>query len=300
MCAPVEIIVTIGLILQVKELESQLLIERRLARQHVDTKLAEQQQQHQQMKQLQEEQSTATMRPPLANRPIGFEKNFNEPLSSTLIKDQVNLARPLTENNKSFKPPIPFPLTDGLIKYIDPTEKENNPEMVEQSLPPKRTGRASLCTAARRVPIVPAPRRNSLIPFPSAPLSSAPFPPPFLPLPPIQAGKKEDTEEPEDCLPKQIPADSPKGLKSGGKKLSSILRRSLQKKIQMKSPMQQHMRKGGVNVGMEKVRVSIGSRGRMAHRVLLSNARRVGTKEIQQKQSQKEKWNTGTAGRTVL
>jgi kinesin family member C2/C3 len=62
------------------------------------------------------------------------------------------------------------------------------------------------------------------------------------------------------------------------------------------------MRRVGVNVGMEKVRESIGSSGRMAHRVL-SNAQRV-TKETQLKQSKREKergWSIGTAApRTVL
>ena len=65
----------------------------------------------------------------------------------------------------------------------------------------------------------------------------------------------------------------------------------------MKSPLQQHMRRGGVNVGMEKVRVSIRSRGRMGHRVLLGNSKRAGNVEFQQKNSRKEKekgWNAGT------
>ncbi|KAL3508896.1 hypothetical protein ACH5RR_028297 [Cinchona calisaya] len=69
-------------------------------------------------------------------------------------------------------------------------------------------------------------------------------------------------------------------------------------------PMQQHMRSVGANVGMEKVRVSIGSREKMAHRVL-SNARR-GAKDKQQKKSKREKergLNIGSAAeaaRTIL
>ncbi|KAM1032174.1 hypothetical protein ACFX13_036648 [Malus domestica] len=66
--------------------------------------------------------------------------------------------------------------------------------------------------------------------------------------------------------------------------------------------MPPHMRKG-VNVGMEKVRVSIGSRGRMAHKVFLGNGRRAGTKESQKRISHREKergWNIiGTAARTA-
>ncbi|GLT53938.1 hypothetical protein SLA2020_271720 [Shorea laevis] len=117
---------------KVKELESQLLIERKLARQHVDTKIAEQQQQ-QQMKHQQEEQNTAPMRPPLATRPLGSYKNLNEPVSSTLGKDQLNLTRPFSENNIS-NPSMPLHPTDGFVKYIDPTEKENNIGMAEQPL----------------------------------------------------------------------------------------------------------------------------------------------------------------------
>lgn len=277
-------------------MESQLLIERKLARQHVDTKIAEQQQQ---MKHQEEEQNTVPMRLPLANRPLGSHKNLNETISSTMSKDQVNLTRPLPENNVS-KSHMPLHPTDGFIKYMDPAEKENNPEKAEQPLLPKRTGRVSICTMERRIPAPPAPRRSSLIPLPPAP-SSATLPLSLLPFPPYQADKKEDTNvcEANNCLPEQTPCDSPKRTKIGGnKKLSSILRRSVQRKI--------HIRKGGVNVGMEKVRISIGSRGRMmAHRALLGNNNtRAGTnKESQQKQIRKEKergWNIGTVGRTVV
>ncbi|KAF5948728.1 hypothetical protein HYC85_014685 [Camellia sinensis] len=276
---------------KIKELESQLLIERRLARQHVDSKLAEQQQQQQQQ----------LTRPPLATRPLGIHKNFNEG------KEQVNQTRPLTENNNSYKVQSPPPPTESFVKHNDPTEKENNPEISEQPLPiPKRTGRASLCPIAQRFPAAPAPRRNSLIPLPSAPGSVKFTQPLLLPLQPIlQTNREEESDgaEAKRAVPEPTPWDSPKEHKSGGKKLSSVLRRSLQKRIQMRSPMQQHMRRGGINVGMEKVRVSIGSRGRAAHRVLLGSGRRTTTKDVQQKQSQREKekgWNIGTAGRTVV
>ncbi|KAF2314472.1 hypothetical protein GH714_026798 [Hevea brasiliensis] len=111
---------------KVKELESQLLIERKLARQHVDSRIAEQQQQ--QMKLQQDEQNSAPLRPPLANRLLGTNKNFCEPNSTEVGEDQVNSSQPLVENN-GYKPTFPILLTDGIAKYIDPTEKENNPEM---------------------------------------------------------------------------------------------------------------------------------------------------------------------------
>ncbi|KAM7503823.1 hypothetical protein LguiB_002727 [Lonicera macranthoides] len=274
---------------KIKELESQLLIERKLARQHVDTKIAEQQQQ--QMRHHQEEQASIVMRPPLASRPLGIHKNFNE------AKEQVNPTRPLTENN-TLKISTAPPSMDNFIKHNDPTEKENNPEITEQHPLPKRTGRASLCPIVQKIPATMAPRRNSLIPLPG----SAKFQPPFLPLAPIQADEKEDLVGVEiKCLPEPISSDSPKEHKTEGKKMNgSILRRSLHKKINMKSPMQQYIKRGGVNVGMERVRVSIGSRGRMmggGHRGLLGNARRV-IKDVQQKpssQREKEKgWNNAT------
>ncbi|XP_038880393.1 kinesin-like protein KIN-14Q isoform X2 [Benincasa hispida] len=282
---------------KVKELEAQLLVERKLARQHVDAKIAEQQ-----MKTESEDHKPASMRPQLASRPLGSQKNLHGSFNSMVGKEQINLTRPLTENN-GFKPSFPFPPVDGAITYTDSTEKENNPEMVERSfVPSKRTGRASICTMARRVPMALAPRRNSLIPLPSIP-SSTHLPSPMLPLPQCEAYKIDEGDGSDDsnCLPEQPQCDSPKERKYGGRKSSNILRRSLQKKIQMKSPMQQHMRRGGINLGMEKVRVSIGSRGRMvAHRMLLGNGRRV-TKETQSKKEKERGWNMGTTvGRTVI
>ena len=283
-------------------MESQLLVERKLARQHVDTKIAEQQQQQQQqMKHQQEEQNAAPIRSPLGNRPLGTLKN----VSDALAKDQLNSIQPLFEKN-GYKGQVGFRPMNEFVKYIDPTEKENNPEMVEQSLLPKRSGRASICPMSRRLPAVSAPRRNSLIPFPSTP-NTAQIPLQFLPLAPIPADEKDDSEDESEanCLPKQTSCDSPKVIRSGGRKLSSILRRSLHKKVQTKSPkmVQQQMKKG-VNVGgTEKVRISIGSRGKLAaHRMLLSNSRRPGSgaKAMMQMQSHKDKergwnWNVGRA-----
>ncbi|PKI47663.1 hypothetical protein CRG98_031949 [Punica granatum] len=269
---------------KVKELEAQLLVERKLARQHVDTKIAEQ---HQQMK-LQDEQNVAMVRPPLMSRQPSSLKDPPTP----------SLAWPLMENNNGSKP-----LLDGFPKYTDVAEKENNPVWLEQPLIPKRTGRASLCPIARANPLGPAPRRISMIPLPTASgLKSGPRDLTPLPLQPISFPEKDEEEvggyDPS-CLPDKIPTDSPRGTKSGVKKLSNILRRSIHRK--MKSPMQ--IRRGGVNVGMERVRVSIGSRGRIAaHKALLGNGKAARAKELQQKQSQKEKergWNIGT-GRTLI
>lgn len=244
------------------------MIERKLARQHVDSKIAEQQQ----MKHQEEQNNALLMRPTLANRPLGSLKNFN---------DQPNSARPLMENS-ILKPYIPFSTIESSIKNIDHNEKENNPDMADKTLFPKRTGRASICTmTTARVPSAIASRRNSLIPLPSI----TQFQSPFLP----KLTNQDVNEESETiCLPAtQTHCESPKEARSGVKRIGSVLRRSIHKKTQVKSPLQ--MRKVGVNVGMEKVRVSIGSRGKLAHRVQMGSGRRGGGKEILQKNNQKEK-----------
>ncbi|KAL3508907.1 hypothetical protein ACH5RR_028308 [Cinchona calisaya] len=275
---------------KIRELESQLLVERKLARQHVESKIAEQQQQQQ------EEQNSAISRPPLATRTAGSLRSFSE------NKDQQgNTIRLLTENDSKL-PSVPT--LDGLTKYSEPMmEKENNPDIADQFPLPKRTGRASICPGAQRIPPTQLPRRNSLIPLPSLPLIAKVPPSSLLPLTPIQADKIEDANGAEYDFPLEPTLwDSPKEHKLGSKRLSSLLRKSIQKKMQVKSPMQQHVKRVGVNLGMEKVRVSIGSRGKMAHRVL-SNARRV-AKDTQKKQSKREKergWNIGSgAARTIL
>ncbi|KAL1214469.1 Kinesin-like protein KIN-14Q [Cardamine amara subsp. amara] len=327
---------------KVKELESQLLVERKLARQHVDTKIAEQQ-----TKQQTEDENNTSKRPPLTNILLG---------SASPSKEMVSLTRPpFSESTTSYDLP---PLPNGGLKYNDLIEKENNPEMAEQLQLPKKTGRFSICP--KRVPSAPAPRRSSLAPVTSTskemvnlirpllkentvsydlpPLPNGgliekmsnsemveqlqiakrkerfsicakripPAPPqrrktlapmPFLPItstststtslsPPRQAITNSPDEK--NGGTNQVLCTSPKLHRSNGKTLTSILRRSMQKRMQMKaSPRQQPSRRGGINVGMERVRLSIGSRGRLAHRVLLTNARKAGLKETQLKQ---ERW----------
>ncbi|KAG5235708.1 kinesin protein [Salix suchowensis] len=268
---------------KVKELEAQLLVERKLARQHVDTKIAEQQQQ-QQMKQHQDEQIIAPPRPPLANRILGSKKNFDEPVNGcALNKEHINLTQPL-KGNTSYKSTIPLPSTEGIVKLTDSSEKENNPVMADQPRFLKKTGRASICTTAKRVLAAPVPRRNSMIPLPSVPsIVQLPSIPSSFPLC-QEEDMKEDSEGSEtNCLPEHTQCDSPRDIRYGSKRISTMLKRSLQKKGNMK--------------------VSIGSRGRIAHRVLLGNGRRTGMREAQQKQMPGEKerrWNSGTVARTPI
>ncbi|CAN8239468.1 unnamed protein product [Cochlearia groenlandica] len=246
---------------KIKELESQLLVERKLARQHVDTKIAEQQ-----TKQQNEDENNTSKRPPLTNILLGG--------SNKTSNETVNLTRPpFSESNSNYGLP---PLPNGGFKYNDLIEKENNPEMAEQVQLHKRTGRFSVCPA-RVLLAPPAPRRSSLAPTTST-----------SPLRPL---RQITINSPQKKSGNQALCISPKLHQSNGKMLSSMLRRSIQKRMQMKSaPRQQPLRRGGgINVGMEKVRLSIGSRGRLAQRVLLTNARKAGLKETPLKQIQKEK-----------
>lgn len=210
---------------KIKELESQLLIERKLARQHVDSKLAEHRQQQQFIKQ--EEPNTALTRLPLTIKPIGTYDNFTD----------------------------------------DVDDKENIPKLAPEQplMNPKRTGRASFCP----VSIAPNPpsRRNSLIPLPSSTLGIQKFS-----SKPLVPSIKEIDIEPTSCF-------SPKEQrKNGAKKMSFVLRRSVQRRIQ-RSPMNQGVSRGGSNATIEKVR---------AHRVLV-------------KQNQRERgWNIGNAGKVAI
>ncbi|KAH0919994.1 hypothetical protein HID58_027654 [Brassica napus] len=250
---------------KVKELESQLLVERKLARQHVDTKIAEQH-----TKQQSEDENNTSKRPPLANMLLGSNKTSNETASS---KETVSTS--------SYDLP---PLPNGGLKCNDLTEKENNPDMAERLPIPKRTGRFSV--GPKRILPAPAPRRSTLAPTPYLPITSTS---------PLRSSRQATiTNSPDEKSgTNQVPCISPKLHKSNGKTLTSILRRSMQKRMQTKSStprqQQQPLRRGGINVGMEKVRLSIGSRGKLAHRVQLTNARKAGLKETPLKQAQKEK-----------
>ncbi|XP_071689031.1 kinesin-like protein KIN-14Q [Rutidosis leptorrhynchoides] len=264
---------------KVKELESQLLVERKLARQHVDTKIAEQQMR-------QDEFS----RPPLVSKPLNTQRIIEE---SKLNQSNV-IQPPLVEKN-GYKLPAPHPPARDLVNLDDYTEtehekeKENNPCLPERIMMPKRTGRASICTTTQRLPVRSViPRRNSLIPLPT---STAPVLTKFVPPLPSIESDGDNMGGSECCDMEVVVTDSPKRSNGGEKRLLSALRRSIQKKNQMKSPMQlqQVRRVGGLNVAVERIRVSIGSRGRMAHRVI-GNGRRMKQQNCMDKE---RRWNIG-------
>lgn len=251
----------------------------------MDSKIAEQ------MKQQQDEHRSELGKTPLTTKTQGVKSQLES-------KDRTNASRLSAEDDDFSFPPIPM---DGLSKN-DMVDKENIPENYQQLRPQKQTGRASACPTVPKTYATPNLRRYSLLPQ-STLQGASKLPSSFLPLTPILANKAEDGVE-LTSLPEQIPCDSPKDQRNRTKKLSSALRRSLHKKMNLKSPMQPPHRRVGVNVGMEKVRVSIGGRGKLlGQRVLLGNGRRT-VKDAQQKQSHREKergWNIGTtSARTLL
>ncbi|CAH2046453.1 unnamed protein product [Thlaspi arvense] len=127
--------------------------------------------------------------------------------------------------------------------------------MAERLQIPKRTGRFSVCP--KRILPPPAPRRSSLALMPFFPFTST------LPMRPARQAITNSPDQKSSA--NQVLCVSPKLHRSNGKTLSSILRQSMQKRMQTNSSSrQQPLRRGGINVGMEKVRLSIGSRVRLA------------------------------------
>ncbi|KAG0501575.1 hypothetical protein HPP92_001647 [Vanilla planifolia] len=251
---------------KLKELESQLLIERKLARQHVDSKIAENQQQKQQQKQL-ELNSSFNFVPPYISRPL-MEKDQNSAIDQSNVLDST------------------FPSSDAdVLSLFNPQkeDKENKPEIVEDNFL-RTTSRALLEKEARRMSMTPANRRDSLIPPPSAKAAALPYLLSQLPLKVMSTNG--NASEDRNC--------SQEAKRSNKKMITSILRRSLQKKLIIRSPLPQSTRGNAVG---EKLRVSIGNSGWKSRRVPGTDASKA-DKAAQQKRLHKEKergWNLGTA-----
>ncbi|XP_031504933.1 kinesin-like protein KIN-14R isoform X2 [Nymphaea colorata] len=259
---------------RVKELETQLVIERKLSRQHVDSKVAERQAVQQQ-----------AVRPPLPVRQFGNQKaNESFPLS----RDLLNVMQPCSENNRGMKQ-----LQESLIEsktgdlkwnlaraYATPIQKENKVDILEQQPFIKRTGRASICGTAQRIPMVRVPRRTSLIPLPSVRNTG-------LPLLPITTPQRSRVQLTPLRKIDPIEESTPRSFRGNknNHRLSIVLRKSIQMKMKLKSPLHHHKE-------MDKARVSVGGKLRLAQRVLVSDLR--GPKFVQQRQQEKVKergWN---------
>ncbi|KAG6476092.1 hypothetical protein ZIOFF_065328 [Zingiber officinale] len=266
---------------KIKELESQLLIERKLARQHVDNRIAEnhqlQQQQLQQQKHKEQEESSSCLRTNCHASEQVIDKEFD------------SVLRPFTENNSN-RPLLSTPNDSNIFKHFRQfKDKENKPEIPEEPFP-RKASRVSLCPTVRGLPITPVSRRNSLIPFPV----TKPTPPTpqltnvmnFSPSLPLQARAIYATDDPTEG---EI-------INQGrsNKKINSILRRSLQKKVIIRPQLPQSMRTGATLSGIDKLRLSVGRSGRKSRRMAAVKVGD-GDRVIHHKQ-QKEKergWNLG-------
>lgn len=301
-----------GDVMQVKELESQLLIERRLARQHVDTKIAENQQQQKQ-KQKQQEPPFSSICTPVSGPLSG--KNHNPAAEhQTILKEMAPLEvnNMLTDNNSS--KPVSMPNPDNMLgNYPFPKDKENEPDFAEEH-PQRKASRFSLYPAIAEIPIFPATRPNSLIPIsrkasrvslgagarpslnmnmPSSRRNS------LIPLPTIPADKVAGNTTSNVSPIPHSPDTRRDGeneknshVRRSNTKLNSILRRSMQKKVVIRSPLPETVKRRTL-AGLENVRVSIGGSGRMARRVMVRDGMRAADRLLQRnRQKDKERgWN---------
>ncbi|KAM3271694.1 hypothetical protein ACQJBY_042102 [Aegilops geniculata] len=212
-------LLTMNLQDKIKELESQLLVERKIARQHVDTKIAQdiERKQQQQQQSLKEENNTY-MRSPMSERNLNSTVE-RPPLSAAPKKDLGMVKQPFSDSNNSDTYNF-----NQLMSLAE--EKENaNPDAA-------KARRVSLCNGGaqqpRRSSLIPQPRRNSLMPLPVGGGAKTPAPAAASPLDKI----KEYSSPPLSSPP--VMSNDKGGSRS--KRINSILRRSLQKKVVIRPP----------------------------------------------------------------
>ncbi|TVU49026.1 hypothetical protein EJB05_00317, partial [Eragrostis curvula] len=266
-------LLTLNLQEKIKELESQLLVERKIARQHVDNKIA---QDHLQ-KQHSMKEEKLYLRSPMA------ERNLNSTAEKPTALKNFGISKQMFSDSNTDTYSFQQLMSLG-------EEKENNPEAGQQ--PPPKARRLSVCNAGayhqQQQPMNPASRRNSLIPLPRRnSLMPLPTTKPLAAVPPPLLGKITELSSPPMCSPPVISNDKP----SRSKKINSILRRSLQKKVIIRPTMAaQTGRKVGAAVqGTDIVR--------RARRVPMSG---VAGQRVQQNKDKERGWNTGTSLRHNL
>lgn len=209
----------LSFIFQIKELESQLLVERKIARQHVDNKIAQDVERKQQQQSHKEENNTH-LRSPMSERNLNATVE-RPPLSAAPKKDFGMAKQALSDSNNSDTYSF-----NQLMSLAE--EKENaNPDAA-------KARRVSLCNGGaqqpRRSSLIPLPRRNSLMPLPAGGAARTPAPASAAAASPLD--KIKEYSSPPPCSPPVMSND--KGSRS--KRINSILRRSLQKKVVIRPP----------------------------------------------------------------
>uniref|UniRef100_A0ACD5ZXW5 Uncharacterized protein n=1 Tax=Avena sativa TaxID=4498 RepID=A0ACD5ZXW5_AVESA len=268
---------------KIKELESQLLVERKIARQHVDSKIAQDVERKQQQQQQQQQSLKEELRSPMTER--NLNSNTERPPPASAAKDfGVGKQQMFSDSNSdaySF---------NQLMSLAE--EKENNPEAA-QSAGGARARRVSLCNGAHQHPRNSASRRNSLIPLPRR-NSLMPLPVPGKPAAAAAASPLDKIKEyssPPLCSPPVMSND--KGSRS--KRIN--LRRSLQKKVVIRPQMtaQAGRRVAGASAAAQGVN---GARRTAARRVPVSGYGASGAPRAGHHNRDKERgWNTGTSFR---
>ncbi|XP_044947975.1 kinesin-like protein KIN-14R [Hordeum vulgare subsp. vulgare] len=224
-------LLTMNLQDKIKELESQLLVERKIARQHVDNKIAQDVERKQQQQSLKMEESNTHLRSPMSERNLNATAE-RPPPSAAPRKDLGMMAKqPFSDSNNNGDT-YSF---NQLMSLAE--EKENaNPDAAA------RARRVSLCNGGarqhpantRRSSLIPLPRRNSLMPLGA----KTPAPPPAAAASPLD--KIKEYSSPPLCSPPVMSND--KGSRS--KRIN--LRRSLQKKVVIRpAPSGQPARRAG-------------------------------------------------------
>ncbi|KAM0880082.1 hypothetical protein ACQ4PT_033826 [Festuca glaucescens] len=270
-------LLTMNLQDKIKELESQLLVERKIARQHIDNKIAQDVERKQQ--QILKEENSSFLRSPMS------ERNLNSTAERPAAKNFGTAKQMLSDSNSEV---YSF---NQLMSLAE--EKENNPEAAQLRLSTKAR-RVSLCngayqqpanSASRRNSLIPLPRRNSLMPLPIAgkPAGAAAA----SPLDKI----KEYSSPPLPCSPPVMSND--KGSRS--KRINSILRRSLQKKVLIRPPMTGQAGRRGAGAATQGVDCA---RRTAARRVPLSGGpAAAGAPRGHHNRDKERGWNTGTSFR---
>ncbi|KAM3253832.1 hypothetical protein ACQJBY_047746 [Aegilops geniculata] len=213
-------LLTMNLQDKIKELESQLLVERKIARQHVDNKIAQDVERKQQQQQSLREENSTYMRSPMSERNLNSTME-RPPLSAAPKKDLGMMAKqPFSDSNNSDTYSF-----NQLMSLAE--EKENaNPDAA-------KARRVSLCNGGahqpRRSSLIPLPRRNSLMPLPAG--SGA-----KTPAPALAAASPLDKIKEYSSPPLSSPPVMSNDKGSRSKRINSILRRSLQKKVVIRPP----------------------------------------------------------------
>ncbi|KAM0881460.1 hypothetical protein ACQ4PT_032936 [Festuca glaucescens] len=276
-------LLTMNLQDKIKELESQLLVERKIARQHVDNKIAQDVERKQQQQQSLKEANNSYLRSPMSER--NLNSTAERPAAATDSRIAKQVFSDSNTDTYSF---------NQLMSLAE--EKENNPEAAQLRLSAKAR-RVSLCngayqqpanSASRRNSLIPLPRRNSLMPLSIVGKPAAAAAVAASPLEKI----KEYSSPPLPCSPPVMSND--KGSRS--KRINSILRRSLQKKVVIRPPMTAQAGRrgaGDVTQGIDSARRAAARRVPLSGGAAAAGAPR----GVHQNRDKERGWNTGTSFR---